>query len=65
MITTRTENNKKIALVMLAMMLSAAVISFGTRAFAQDHTETVQTGMDRVITGTENMIFLLLSSSKT
>ncbi len=54
MITTRTENNKKIALVMLAMMLSAAVISFGTRAFAQDHTETVQTGMDRVITGTED-----------
>lgn len=54
MLNTRTENNKKIALVMLAIMLSASVISLGSRAFAQDHAVAEQTGMNRVIAGTED-----------
>ncbi len=54
MLNTRTENNKKIALVMLAIMLSASVISLGSRAFAQDHAVAEQTGMNRVIVGTED-----------
>lgn len=54
MLNTRTENNKKIALVMLAIMLSASVISLGSRVFAQDHAVAEQTGMNRVIAGTED-----------
>lgn len=54
MLNTRTENNKKIALVMLAIMLSASVISLGSQAFAQDHAVAEQTGMNRVIAGTED-----------
>lgn len=54
MLNTRTENNKKIALVMLAIMLSASVISLGSRTFAQDHAVAEQTGMNRVIAGTED-----------
>lgn len=54
MLNTRTENNKKIALVMLAIMLSASVISLGSRAFAQGHAVAEQTGMNRVIAGTED-----------
>ena len=54
MLNTRTENNKKIALVMLVIMLSASVISLGSRAFAQDHAVAEQTGMNRVIAGTED-----------
>lgn len=54
MLNTRTENNKKIALVMLAIMLSASVISLGSRAFAQNHAVAEQTGMNRVIAGTED-----------
>lgn len=54
MLNTRTENNKKIALVMLAIMLSASVISLGSRAFAQDHAVAEQTGMNKVIAGTED-----------
>ena len=54
MLNSRTENNKRIALVMLALMLSASVISMGTRAFAQDSSASEQTGMNRIIEGTED-----------
>ena len=54
MFNSRTENNKKIALIMLAVMLSASVVSLGSRVFAQDSQVTEQTGMTRVIKGTED-----------
>ncbi|MBQ7167522.1 MAG: sodium ion-translocating decarboxylase subunit beta, partial [Treponema sp.] len=53
----RKANNTKIALVMLAIMAMASVISIGTKALAQDTAvEAVQggTGMDKIIKGTEN-----------
>ena len=55
----RTENNKKIAVIMLIMLAAAAVVSFGTKAFAQNAEETTAlvqeaSGMDRIIPGTED-----------
>ena len=54
MFNSRTENNKKIALIMLAVMLSASVVSLGSRVFAQNSLVTEQTGMNRVIKGSED-----------
>ena len=52
--STKTEKNKKIAFVMLAIMAAASVLSFGTKVFAQDATPVVQeaSGLDKVIKGT-------------
>lgn len=56
---SKTERNKKIALVMIAIMAIAGVMSFTTRAFAQDNSVQVQedeshASWDHVIKGTEN-----------
>ena len=62
MLNTKTDT-RKIAFIMLVIMAAASVVSFGTKAFAQDaaeaEVETVEaavnnTGMDRIIPGTEN-----------
>lgn len=54
--STKTEKNKKIAFVMLAIMAAASVLSFGTKVFAQDATPVVQeaSGLNKVIKGTED-----------
>ena len=56
---SKTEVNKKIALVMIAIMAIAGVMSFTTRAFAQDNSVQVQkdeshASWDHIIKGTEN-----------
>jgi oxaloacetate decarboxylase beta subunit len=56
---SKTERNKKIALVMIAIMAIAGVMSFTTRAFAQDNSVQVQkdeshASWDHIIKGTEN-----------
>ncbi|MCH5290347.1 MAG: sodium ion-translocating decarboxylase subunit beta [Treponema sp.] len=56
---SKTENNKKIALVMLAIIACASVISFATTVFAQDSVQAANvapqgTGLNKVIKRTEN-----------
>ena len=51
------KNNTKIALFMLAILAMASVISFGTRAFAQDSSAPAAShgeGLEKIIKGTEN-----------
>ncbi|MCR5764020.1 MAG: sodium ion-translocating decarboxylase subunit beta [Treponema sp.] len=51
----KTEINKKIAFIMLVIMMMALVVSVGSRAFAQNNEVSSETtGMERVIPGTEN-----------
>ena len=56
MLNTTKTDTRKIAFIMLVIMSAASVVSIGSKAFAQDTTPVVveQTGMDRVIPGTEN-----------
>ena len=58
---SKTENNKKIGLIMIAIIAVCAVLSFGTQAFAQSDSSGTSTvvlennsGLDKVIKGTEN-----------
>ncbi len=51
---TKTKDTKKIALIMLMIMVMASVVSFGTRALAQDRAAAPRTGLNTVIKGTEN-----------
>src|SRR5574344_2116542 len=58
---SKTEKNKKIAFVMLAIIACASILSIGTNVFAQDNTaveapvpQKKYCGMDTVIVGTEN-----------
>ncbi len=53
---TKTQNNKKIAFIMMSIMLAASVLSFAQNAFAKDSTPVASsgTGMERVIPGTED-----------
>ena len=58
---SKTEKNKKIAFVMLAIIACASILSIGTNVFAQDTTaveapvpQKKYCGMDTVIVGTEN-----------
>ncbi len=55
---TKSENNKKIAFVMLAIMAFASVLSFGSRKVFAQNTESAasaeSSGIERVIPGTEN-----------
>lgn len=57
MLNTKTDT-RKIAFIMLVIMAAASVVSFGTKAFAQDSASTAvvseATGMDRIIPGTED-----------
>ena len=53
----RKANNTKIALIMLMIMAMAGVVSFGTKALAQDLAAAAveqSSGMDKIIKGTEN-----------
>ena len=58
---SKIENNKKIGLIMIAIIAVCAVLSFGTQAFAQSDSSGTSTvvlennsGLDKVIKGTEN-----------
>ena len=60
---SKTKNNRKIALIMLALIACASIVSFGTNALAQDKSEAAQVeavtessgkGLNRVIPGTED-----------
>ena len=51
---TKTKDTKKIALIMLMIMVMASVVSFGTRALAQDGAAAPHTGLNTIIKGTEN-----------
>lgn len=52
---TKTEKNKKIALVMIAMLAIAGVLSLTTKVMAQDTSKAAEkTGLQHVIKGTEN-----------
>ena len=52
---SKAEKNKKIALIMIAILAIAGVMSVFTKTFAQDSVSSVQTtGMDHVIKGTED-----------
>ena len=54
MLTTKAQNNTKIAFIMLGILAVAGVLSVGTNAFAQNTAKTDNSGLDRVIAKTEN-----------
>ncbi|MBR4005322.1 MAG: sodium ion-translocating decarboxylase subunit beta [Treponema sp.] len=51
---SKTENNKKIALIMGVILAIACVLSLSTNVLAQDKTPENKTGLEHVINGTEN-----------
>ena len=51
---SKTENNKKIALIMGVILAIACVLSLSTNVLAQDKTPENKTGLEHVIKGTEN-----------
>ncbi len=52
---SKIENNKKIALVMIAILAIAGVLSLSTKVFAQDKNNAAEkSGLEHVIKGTEN-----------
>ena len=51
---SKTQNNKKIALIMGVMLAIAGVLSLSTNVLAQDKTPENKTGLEHVIKGTEN-----------
>ncbi|MBP5357991.1 MAG: sodium ion-translocating decarboxylase subunit beta [Treponema sp.] len=51
---SKTQNNKKIALIMGVILAIAGVLSLSTNVLAQDKTPENKTGLEHVIKGTEN-----------
>ena len=51
---SKTENNKKIALVMTLILAVAGVFSFSRNVLAQDKVPEKKSGLEHVIRGTEN-----------
>ncbi len=54
MLTTKAQNNTKIAFIMLGILAVAGVLSVGTNVFAQNTAKTDNSGLNRVIEKTEN-----------
>ena len=54
---SKAQYNKKISLIMLALLFAAGVVSFGTKALASDgkaEASPKAEGLERVIVGTED-----------
>ena len=56
MLNNTKTDTRKIAFIMLVIMVAASVVSIGTKVFAQDAAAVAEepSGMERVIPGTEN-----------